>query len=122
MLCSVFFKYNVHYIVRKFQELGSQPLPTIVTEDADTSGHAAQDQGQRPRAGKMIIFYRLIEYRDRIPYLGLVLMLFTCTMSLPFFNCARNLGLAYQKHQKANFRKCSWIWKIHPTSTTAGAY
>lgn len=35
------------------QELGSQPLPTIVTEDADNSGHAAQ--GHRPRAGELII-------------------------------------------------------------------
>ncbi|XP_076624673.1 SNF4/AMP-activated protein kinase gamma subunit isoform X2 [Colletes latitarsis] len=36
---------------RKRKELGSQPLPTIVTEDADTSNHASQDQGHRPRAG-----------------------------------------------------------------------
>ncbi|XP_076748563.1 SNF4/AMP-activated protein kinase gamma subunit [Xylocopa sonorina] len=36
---------------RKRKELGSQPLPTIVTEDADTSGQASQDQGHRPRAG-----------------------------------------------------------------------
>ncbi|XP_076646407.1 SNF4/AMP-activated protein kinase gamma subunit isoform X1 [Halictus rubicundus] len=36
---------------RKRKELGSQPLPTIVTEDADNSSHASQDQGQRPRAG-----------------------------------------------------------------------
>ncbi|XP_017797521.1 PREDICTED: dentin sialophosphoprotein-like isoform X2 [Habropoda laboriosa] len=36
---------------RKRKELGSQPLPTIVTEDADTAGHASQDQGHRPRAG-----------------------------------------------------------------------
>ncbi|KAG7197163.1 hypothetical protein KM043_007245 [Ampulex compressa] len=36
---------------RKRRELGSQPLPTIVTEDADNSGHASQDQGHRPRAG-----------------------------------------------------------------------
>lgn len=34
------------------QELGSQPLPTIVTEDADSSGHKTEDQGGRPRAGK----------------------------------------------------------------------
>ncbi|XP_066603715.1 5'-AMP-activated protein kinase subunit gamma-2 isoform X3 [Prorops nasuta] len=34
-----------------YKELGSQPLPTIVTEDADTSGHASQDPGHRPRAG-----------------------------------------------------------------------
>ena len=34
-----------------YKELGSQPLPTIVTEDADNSSHASQDQGQRPRAG-----------------------------------------------------------------------
>ncbi|XP_050454720.1 dentin sialophosphoprotein-like isoform X4 [Cataglyphis hispanica] len=33
---------------RKRRELGSQPLPTIVTEDADNSGHASQ--GHRPRA------------------------------------------------------------------------
>ncbi|XP_015586560.1 dentin sialophosphoprotein [Cephus cinctus] len=33
---------------RKRRELGSQPLPTIVTEDVDKS---AQDQGHRPRAG-----------------------------------------------------------------------
>nr|XP_012148371.1 PREDICTED: dentin sialophosphoprotein isoform X5 [Megachile rotundata] len=36
---------------RKRKELGSQPLPTIVTEDTDTSNHASQDQGHRPRAG-----------------------------------------------------------------------
>ncbi|XP_076295856.1 SNF4/AMP-activated protein kinase gamma subunit isoform X3 [Lasioglossum baleicum] len=36
---------------RKRKELGSQPLPTIVTEDTDNSNHASQDQGQRPRAG-----------------------------------------------------------------------
>ncbi|XP_060812814.1 serine-rich adhesin for platelets-like [Bombus pascuorum] len=36
---------------RKRKELGSQPLPTIVTEDADTAGHASHDQGHRPRAG-----------------------------------------------------------------------
>ncbi|KZC10129.1 hypothetical protein WN55_01112 [Dufourea novaeangliae] len=36
---------------RKRKELGSQPLPTIVTEDADNSSQASQDQGQRPRAG-----------------------------------------------------------------------
>nr|XP_031848505.1 uncharacterized protein LOC116433964 isoform X2 [Nomia melanderi] len=36
---------------RKRKELGSQPLPTIVTEDADNSSHASQDQGHRPRAG-----------------------------------------------------------------------
>ncbi|KAK2582502.1 hypothetical protein KPH14_004803 [Odynerus spinipes] len=35
---------------RKRKELGSQPLPTIVTEDADTS-QASQEQGHRPRAG-----------------------------------------------------------------------
>ncbi|XP_011881316.1 PREDICTED: dentin sialophosphoprotein [Vollenhovia emeryi] len=33
---------------RKRRELGSQPLPTIVTEDTDNSGHASQ--GHRPRA------------------------------------------------------------------------
>ena len=44
------------------QELGSQPLPTIVTEDADTSGQASQDQGHRPRAGEVIVFYHLIKY------------------------------------------------------------
>ncbi|XP_017890901.1 dentin sialophosphoprotein-like isoform X2 [Ceratina calcarata] len=36
---------------RKRKELGSQPLPTIVTEDTDTSGQASHDQGHRPRAG-----------------------------------------------------------------------
>nr|XP_033323720.1 serine-rich adhesin for platelets-like isoform X2 [Megalopta genalis] len=36
---------------RKRKELGSQPLPTIVTEDADNLSHASQDQGHRPRAG-----------------------------------------------------------------------
>lgn len=36
------------------QELGSQPLPTIVTEDADTSGQSSHDQGHRPRAGEVI--------------------------------------------------------------------
>ncbi|KAK0086575.1 hypothetical protein PV325_002979 [Microctonus aethiopoides] len=35
----------------KYRELGSQPLPTIVTEDADSSGHKTEDQGGRPRAG-----------------------------------------------------------------------
>ncbi|XP_025989711.2 dentin sialophosphoprotein isoform X2 [Solenopsis invicta] len=33
---------------RKRRELGSQPLPTIVTEDTDNSGHVSQ--GHRPRA------------------------------------------------------------------------
>ncbi|XP_026829759.1 uncharacterized protein LOC105275230 isoform X2 [Ooceraea biroi] len=33
---------------RKRRELGSQPLPTIVTEDADNSSHVSQ--GHRPRA------------------------------------------------------------------------
>ncbi|XP_014473094.1 PREDICTED: dentin sialophosphoprotein [Dinoponera quadriceps] len=33
---------------RKRRELGSQPLPTIVTEDADNSNHGSQ--GHRPRA------------------------------------------------------------------------
>ncbi|XP_054004830.1 dentin sialophosphoprotein [Hylaeus anthracinus] len=36
---------------RKRKELGSQPLPTIVTEDADKSNQASQDEGHRPRAG-----------------------------------------------------------------------
>lgn len=36
---------------RKRKELGSQPLPTIVTEDADSSGQASGDHGHRPRAG-----------------------------------------------------------------------
>ncbi|XP_076231023.1 SNF4/AMP-activated protein kinase gamma subunit [Calliopsis andreniformis] len=36
---------------RKRKELGSQPLPTIVTEDAENSSHASHDQGHRPRAG-----------------------------------------------------------------------
>ncbi|XP_043288182.1 dentin sialophosphoprotein isoform X2 [Venturia canescens] len=36
---------------RKRQELGSQPLPTIVTEDVDPTGQNAQEQGHRPRAG-----------------------------------------------------------------------
>ncbi|XP_046743659.1 dentin sialophosphoprotein isoform X2 [Diprion similis] len=36
---------------RKRRELGSQPLPTIVTEDTDVSGQSGQDEGQRPRAG-----------------------------------------------------------------------
>ncbi|KOC69683.1 hypothetical protein WH47_07870 [Habropoda laboriosa] len=40
-----------HFVRDLIQELGSQPLPTIVTEDADTAGHASQDQGHRPRAG-----------------------------------------------------------------------
>ncbi|XP_035739670.1 uncharacterized protein LOC118449331 isoform X5 [Vespa mandarinia] len=35
---------------RKRKELGSQPLPTIVTEDADTN-QASNEQGHRPRAG-----------------------------------------------------------------------
>ena len=35
-----------------FKELGSQPLPTIVTEDVDNhSSHSLQEQGHRPRAG-----------------------------------------------------------------------
>ncbi|KAF7384017.1 hypothetical protein HZH68_014774 [Vespula germanica] len=33
-----------------YKELGSQPLPTIVTEDADTN-QASNEQGHRPRAG-----------------------------------------------------------------------
>ncbi|XP_046614335.1 dentin sialophosphoprotein isoform X1 [Neodiprion virginianus] len=36
---------------RKRRELGSQPLPTIVTEDTDVSGQSGQDEGHRPRAG-----------------------------------------------------------------------
>lgn len=40
-----------------FQELGSQPLPTIVTEDADNSGHVSQ--GHRPRAGELVIGNRV---------------------------------------------------------------
>ncbi|XP_033211898.1 uncharacterized protein LOC117169575 [Belonocnema kinseyi] len=37
---------------RKRKELGSQPLPTIVTEDVDNhSSHSLQEQGHRPRAG-----------------------------------------------------------------------
>ncbi|XP_011310524.1 5'-AMP-activated protein kinase subunit gamma-2 isoform X1 [Fopius arisanus] len=36
---------------RKRKELGSQPLPTIVTEDADNSGQKSDDQSTRPRAG-----------------------------------------------------------------------
>ncbi|KAL0105605.1 hypothetical protein PUN28_015832 [Cardiocondyla obscurior] len=35
-------------LAQKRRELGSQPLPTIVTEDADNSGHVSQ--GHRPRA------------------------------------------------------------------------
>lgn len=37
------------------QELGSQPLPTIVTEDVDHTGQNAQEQGHRPRAGEFFI-------------------------------------------------------------------
>lgn len=37
------------------QELGSQPLPTIVTEDAENSNQASHDQGHRPRAGALVI-------------------------------------------------------------------
>ncbi|XP_076181984.1 SNF4/AMP-activated protein kinase gamma subunit isoform X2 [Ptiloglossa arizonensis] len=36
---------------RKRKELGSQPLPTIVTEDTENANHASQNQGHRPRAG-----------------------------------------------------------------------
>ncbi|XP_011686138.1 PREDICTED: flocculation protein FLO11 [Wasmannia auropunctata] len=35
-------------LAQKRRELGSQPLPTIVTEDTDNSGHVSQ--GHRPRA------------------------------------------------------------------------
>lgn len=44
-------KYSFFHDILFFKELGSQPLPTIVTEDADGSGHSGQDQGHRPRAG-----------------------------------------------------------------------
>ncbi|XP_043483854.1 dentin sialophosphoprotein [Leptopilina heterotoma] len=36
---------------KRRKELGSQPLPTIVTEDADNTYQFSQDQNHRPRAG-----------------------------------------------------------------------
>ncbi|XP_051165788.1 5'-AMP-activated protein kinase subunit gamma-2 isoform X2 [Leptopilina boulardi] len=36
---------------KRRKELGSQPLPTIVTEDTDNTNQFSQDQNHRPRAG-----------------------------------------------------------------------